>query len=115
MVGGKDGHHVAGINTYHGSRAFAGAPTAPSSSPLVPGLEDAGAIVLGKTSTSELEFSATSENPVSGISQHATHPAHTPAGSSSASAIAVATGSVALATGPAGTGSLRTHAPASCH
>src|SRR3546814_4593376 len=87
MVGVKDVHDVAGINTYHGSHAFAGAPTAPSSSPLVQGLEDAGVIVLGKTSTSELEFSATSENPVSGISQHPTHPAHTPGGSSGGSAI----------------------------
>src|SRR3546814_267136 len=54
MVGVKDVHDVAGINTYHGSRAFAGAPTAPSSSPLVQGLEDAG-VIRSEEHTSELQ------------------------------------------------------------
>ena len=111
-LGVKDVHDVAGVRTQHGCLAFADAPLAPASSEIVQCLEAAGAVIIGKTSTSELEFSATAENPVSGVTEHPTHAGHTPGGSSGGSAVAVAAGMVDLSTGTDGGGSLRIPASA---
>jgi aspartyl-tRNA(Asn)/glutamyl-tRNA(Gln) amidotransferase subunit A len=111
-LGVKDVHDVEGIRTHHGCLAFVDAPPAPANSTIVEWLEAAGAIVIGKTSTSELEFSATTENPLTGVTEHPTVAGRTPGGSSGGSAVAVATGMVDLATGTDGGGSLRIPASA---
>lgn len=60
---------------------------------LVARLRDAGAVILGKTVTTELAFLAPSR------SRNPADPAHTPGGSSAGSAAAVAAGMVPLAVG----------------
>jgi Asp-tRNA(Asn)/Glu-tRNA(Gln) amidotransferase A subunit family amidase len=91
-VGLKDIIDTAGMPTEHGSAAFKGRrPEADAT--CVAALRRAGAIVLGKTVTTELANLTPS---------HTRNPAnldHTPGGSSSGSAAAVAAGMVPLAVG----------------
>jgi Asp-tRNA(Asn)/Glu-tRNA(Gln) amidotransferase A subunit family amidase len=98
-VGIKDIFHVAGMPTRAGSRPFAHSnPTADATS--VTRLRAAGAIVLGKTHTTEFAFRdpAPTRNPW--------NREHTPGGSSSGSAAAVAARMVPLALGSQTVGSV---------
>jgi len=100
VVGVKDIIDVAGLPTRCGSEPTTSpAPTA-SSAPCVRRLEDLGAVVLGKTVTTEYGYFAPgpTDNPAA--------PGHTPGGSSSGSAAAVAAGMVPLALGTQTAGSL---------
>lgn len=92
-VGVKDVIDVAGLPTRAGSRTREDAPPATADAPVVARLRAAGAIVLGKTHTTEFAFfdPAPTRNP------HRL--GHTPGGSSSGSAAAVAAGMVPLALG----------------
>jgi aspartyl-tRNA(Asn)/glutamyl-tRNA(Gln) amidotransferase subunit A len=84
-LGIKDIYYTAGIETAAGSRVLAGfVPTFDAT--VVRRLRQAGAIVLGKTATTEFAYAdpAATRNPW--------NPAHTPGGSSSGSAAAVAAG-----------------------
>ena len=107
----KDVTDVAGLPTRYGSLAFPDTPAA-NDAPLVARLCRAGAVVVGKTATAELEFSATSESPLSGTTEHPFVAGRSAGGSSSGSAVAVASGMVPLATGTDGGGSMRV--PAAC-
>lgn len=91
--GVKDIIDVAGLPTRAGSRSREAAPAARRDAPVVARLRAAGAIVLGKTHTTEFAFfdPAPTRNP------HRLD--HTPGGSSSGSAAAVAAGMVPLALG----------------
>ena len=82
-VGIKDIFHVQGLPTTAGSRPFAHSRPA-SDATSVARLRAAGAIVLGKTHTTEFAF----RDP--GPTRNPWKPAHTPGGSSSGSAAAVA-------------------------
>jgi aspartyl-tRNA(Asn)/glutamyl-tRNA(Gln) amidotransferase subunit A len=98
-VGVKDIFHVAGMPTRAGARAHAHTlPTADATS--VERLRAAGAIVLGKTHTTEFAYRdpAPTTNPW--------NRAHTPGGSSSGSAAAVAARMVPLALGTQTIGSV---------
>ncbi len=88
----KDIIDTAGIPTQNGTPADAGRVPSKDAH-VVQKLKSAGAIVLGKTVTTELAFMhpGKTRNPV--------NPAHTPGGSSSGSAAAVAAGMVPLAIG----------------
>lgn len=84
-VGVKDIYYTAGLETSAGSRLLAGfIPTFGAT--VVRRLREAGAIVVGKTATTEFAFAdpAPTRNPW--------NPDHTPGGSSSGSAAAVAAG-----------------------
>lgn len=84
-VGIKDIYYTAGLETAGGSRVLAGfIPTYGAT--VVRRLREAGAIILGKTATTEFAYAdpAPTRNPWS--------PGHTPGGSSSGSAAAVAAG-----------------------
>jgi len=91
-VGIKDIIETAGIPTRMGSPLFAGHVPARSAA-VIEGLERAGAIVLGKTVTTEFatQYPGKTRNPW--------HAGHTPGGSSSGSAAAVAAGFAPLALG----------------
>jgi amidase len=67
----------------------------------------AGAIIMGKTRTSELGQWPTSESAAYGAARNPWHLEHTPGGSSGGSAAAVAAGLVAAAVGSDGLGSIR--------
>lgn len=98
-VGVKDIFHVRGFLTQAGSNLppslFQGAE-----GPCVRGLREAGALILGKTVTTEFAYFAPgpTHNPI--------HPDHTPGGSSSGSAAGVAAGFYPLALGTQTIGSV---------
>ena len=75
--------------------------------PIVEALTQAGAILVGKTTTPEFAYSSFTESPLWGITRNPWNPALTPGGSSGGSGGAVATGCVALAEGSDMGGSVR--------
>ncbi len=98
-VGVKDVIDVAGMPTSHGSPVFAG-NIAASDAECVRRLREAGAIILGKTVTAEFATYAP------GPTINPRRAGHTPGGSSSGSAAAVADGQVAVALGTQTAGSV---------
>jgi amidase len=108
----KDLLDVEGWPTTHGSE---GASTAPAtdSDPVVRRFEDAGFVLLGKTTASEFGTVPFTESPALGISRNPWDPDRTPGGSSSGSGAAVAAGMAPIAHGGDGGGSIRI--PASCN
>lgn len=92
-IGVKDIIDVAGVPTRCNSRSRANAPPATADAETVTALRSAGAIVLGKTHTTEFAFRDPSpaRNPY--------NLEHTPGGSSSGSGAAVAAGMVPVALG----------------
>jgi Asp-tRNA(Asn)/Glu-tRNA(Gln) amidotransferase A subunit family amidase len=98
-VGVKDIIDTADMPTEHGSPAFKGRqPTADAA--CVAALRSAGAIVLGKTVTTELA------NAHPSVTRNPHNAEHTPGGSSSGSAAAVAAGMVPAALGTQTAGSV---------
>lgn len=102
----KDLFDVAGMPTTAGSIAL------PVRYPehdcrLVARLRSAGAVVMGKTNTSEFGQSATTENLLGEPCRNPWDPARTPGGSSGGSVVAVATGTATVAIGSDGGGSVR--------
>ncbi len=110
LVGVKDLFHVNGFPTRGGSKLpaevfeEAGAPGMPSGgareAATVSALREAGAIVLGKTVSTEFAYFAP------GPTRNPWNPEHTPGGSSSGSAAAVAAGMCHLALGTQTIGSI---------
>lgn len=98
-IGVKDIFATAGVPTQMGSPAFAGHIPAESAT-IIKRLEAQGAFVMGKTVTTECAFLAP------GKTSNPWNPLHTPGGSSSGSAAAVATGSVPAALGTQTNGSV---------
>ncbi len=98
-VGIKDIFHVAGMKTTAGARAFAHETPAEDSAAVLR-LRAAGAVIVGKTATTEFAYMdpADTRNPW--------NPAHTPGGSSSGSAAAVAARMVPFALGTQTVGSV---------
>ena len=107
----KDLIPTAGLRTTFGSRrrrAFVPAEDAA----VVARLRRAGAVVLGKTNTSEFGHKAVTDNLLFGPTRNPWNPAYAAGGSSGGAAAAVATGLGPLAVGTDSGGSIR--APASC-
>jgi Asp-tRNA(Asn)/Glu-tRNA(Gln) amidotransferase A subunit family amidase len=101
----------AGVRNTFGSRAFA--EFVPEEDALVvERLENAGAIVVGKTNTPELGRKATTDNDLFPATGTPFDPSKTAGGSSGGSAAAVATGMAALAHGSDAAGSIRIPAAA---
>jgi len=98
-VGIKDIIDTQDLPTEHGTPAFAGRRP-PHDAEVVRRLKAAGAIILGKTVTTELAFYGP------GKTRNPTDPQRTPGGSSSGSAAAVADGHVSLALGSQTAGSI---------
>lgn len=92
-VGVKDIIDAEGLPTRCNSRSRANARPATADAEIVLALKQQGAIVLGKTHTTEFAFF----DPSPARNPH--NPAHTPGGSSSGSAAAVAAGMVPIALG----------------
>jgi Asp-tRNA(Asn)/Glu-tRNA(Gln) amidotransferase A subunit family amidase len=99
LVAVKDIFHVSGFVTRAGTEVpphlFAGSEAA-----IVSRLRDAGALILGKSVTTEFAYFEP------GPTRNPHNPAHTPGGSSSGSAAAVASGLCALALGTQTIGSV---------
>jgi Asp-tRNA(Asn)/Glu-tRNA(Gln) amidotransferase A subunit family amidase len=98
-VGIKDIFDTADLPTEYGSPIHAGRQPAADAT-AVAKLREAGAVIMGKTVTAELAFMTP------GKTTNPHNPAHTPGGSSSGSAAAVAAGQVPLALGSQTGGSI---------
>jgi amidase len=96
-----------------GSRAYRRL-WAPTDAPQVKAMRAMGAVLAGKTATSELAIMPTVDTDLGPATGNPWDPAVTPGGSSGGSAAAVAAGLVPLATGGDGGGSIRIPA-ALCH
>jgi aspartyl-tRNA(Asn)/glutamyl-tRNA(Gln) amidotransferase subunit A len=90
-VGIKDTIHVAGVTTLANSKSRANSAPATADADIVAALRLAGAVILGKTHTTEFAYL----DPSPARNPH--NIAHTPGGSSSGSAAAVGAGAVPLA------------------
>ncbi|MFW6321052.1 MAG: amidase [Halohasta sp.] len=101
----------AGVRHTFGSRLFA-EYIAPRTSVVVDRLESAGAIVLGKTNTSEFGHKGLTQNELVGATASPVDRSRNAGGSSGGSAAAVGAGLAALATGSDAGGSIRI--PAAC-
>ncbi|KEZ76060.1 amidase [Salinisphaera hydrothermalis] len=108
----KDNMDVAGWPTTAGSAALVGR-VAQRDAPIVARLRRAGAIVLGKTAMHELAAGITGASSLTGFTRNAYALDHSPGGSSSGAAVAVAAGYVPLAIGSDTAGSVRI--PAAFH
>lgn len=107
----KDLIDVRGLPTTAGSRHFAG-NIAREDADCVRRLREAGAIILGKTTTHEFAYGPTGDRSATGPTRNPYATGHMSGGSSSGSAAAVAAGIVPLALGTDTGGSVRI--PAAC-
>jgi aspartyl-tRNA(Asn)/glutamyl-tRNA(Gln) amidotransferase subunit A len=93
--------------TAAGSAALFERPAAAQDAPVAARLDAAGAIFLGKSTMTELAFGGLGLNPHTGTPGNALDPLRVPGGSSSGSAVAVATGLAVVAVGSDTGGSVR--------
>jgi len=103
----KDMTNVAGWPTRRGSQATAGDPVAAQDAPAVRLLREGGAVLFGKTTTTEFGWAVISESPQGGITRNPHALAHTAGGSSSGAAAQIAMGWGPLALGSDAGGSVR--------
>lgn len=95
-----------GLPQRFGSRASGDQP-APVDAPSVERLRAAGAVLLGKSTTSEFGCKAVGDSPLTGITRNPWNTELTPGGSSAGAAAMVAAGLVPYAIGTDGGGSIR--------
>ncbi|MDX2234317.1 MAG: amidase, partial [Hyphomonadaceae bacterium] len=108
----KDLLDVTGVPTKAGCRALAGAPPAQSQSKYADALIAAGLVSIGKSTTPEFGFTATTEPLLTGATRNPWNTEYSSGGSSGGAAAAVAAGVVPIAHASDGGGSIRI--PASC-
>jgi amidase len=113
LVAVKDLIDMAGVPTTAGSRVLAeAAAPAERDAACLAGLRAAGAPIVGKTNLHELALGVTGINPWFGTPANPLDASLAPGGSSSGSAVAVATGEASIAYGTDTGGSIRI--PAAC-
>lgn len=105
-IGVKDLFQVEGTCTRRGSRLYEN-DRATQTVPVVERMLAAGAVMVGKNTTPELGWKASSASPLTGVTRNPWDPSRTTGGSSSGSAAAVAAGTVPISLGSDGGGSLR--------
>jgi aspartyl-tRNA(Asn)/glutamyl-tRNA(Gln) amidotransferase subunit A len=102
----KDLMLMRGHPTRRGSRMIDPLPDT-EDSPAVARLKEAGAVLLGKTTTPEFGWIAVGDSPLTGITRNPWNLERTPGGSSAGAAAACAAGIGALHLGSDGAGSIR--------
>ncbi len=102
----KDLVDVAGLPTRRGSRLTEPAP-ATDDAPLVTGLRAAGAVIVGKTTTTEYGWKTPGDSPLHGITRNPWNTDLTPGGSSAGAAAAAAACFAPLHVGTDAGGSIR--------
>ena len=105
-IGHKDLIWTKGVRTTSGSKLFERF-IPDRDAHVVEKLNDAGAVMVGKTGLHELAYGITSDNPHFGTIRNPRNTEHIPGGSSGGSAVAVATGMALMATGTDTGGSIR--------
>ncbi|MCO6419093.1 amidase [Siccirubricoccus sp. KC 17139] len=102
----KDVQAVRGLPTRRGSRLSEATPAA-ADAPLVARLRQAGAIILGKTTSTEQGWTAVSDSPLTGTTHNPWKHGRTAGGSSSGAAALCGAGCGPLHVGTDGAGSIR--------
>ena len=102
----KDNFYLKGFPLARGSR------TSPDyvpdeNAPMVQRMLDAGAVIIGKTTTPEFGWKGTGISPLTGVTRNPWNPARNSGGSSAGSAATVAAGAVPIALGTDAGGSIR--------
>lgn len=103
----KDLLLTRGWPTRSGSRTVDAAGRWEEDAPAVARLREAGAVLLGKTTTSEFGLKGMGDSPLTGFTRNPWNRAHTPGGSSAGAVAATAAGLGAIAIGTDGGGSIR--------
>ena len=107
----KDLTPTAGVRTTYGSRHYA--EHVPEEDALAwARVKDAGAVLLGKTTTPEFGWLGITDSPLTGVTRNPWNLDRTSGGSSGGAAVATALGMGAIGTGSDGAGSIRI--PAAC-
>jgi aspartyl-tRNA(Asn)/glutamyl-tRNA(Gln) amidotransferase subunit A len=102
----KDLIDLAGFPTRRGSRLTDPAPVT-DDAPAVLALKEQGAVIIGKTTTTEFGWKSPGDCPLHGITRNPWNKLHTPGGSSSGAGAAAAAGFGPLHVGTDGGGSIR--------
>src|SRR6266852_8670010 len=102
----KDLVMMRGHPTRRGSRLIDAVPDT-EDGPAVARLKEAGAVILGKTTTPEFGWKAIGDSPLTGITRNPWNLGHTTGGSSAGAAAACAAGIAPLHVGSDGAGSIR--------
>ncbi len=103
----KDILLTRGWPTRRGSRTVDPAGPWDDDAPAVARLREAGAVLVGKTTTPEFGWKGMTDSPLTGITRNPWDPARTAGGSSGGAAVAAACGMAALNIGTDGGGSIR--------
>ena len=103
----KDIILTRGWPTRRGSKTVDPAGPWNDDAPAVARLREAGAVLVGKTTTPEFGWKGVTDSPLTGITRNPWNPRMTPGGSSGGAAAAVAAGMGPLAVGTDGGGSIR--------
>jgi aspartyl-tRNA(Asn)/glutamyl-tRNA(Gln) amidotransferase subunit A len=103
----KDLLLTRGWPTRKGSRTTSATGPWLEDSPAAARLREAGAVLLGKTTTTEFGLKGLGDSPLTGITRNPWNLAHSPGGSSAGAVAAVAAGLGTLAVGTDGGGSIR--------
>jgi aspartyl-tRNA(Asn)/glutamyl-tRNA(Gln) amidotransferase subunit A len=103
----KDLILTRGWPTRRGSRTVDPAQSWDVDAPVTARLREAGAVLLGKTTTPEFGCKGETNSPLTGLSRNPWHTGRTPGGSSGGAAAAVAAGMGPIAMGTDGAGSVR--------
>ena len=96
-----------GCQPARGSHLIENVPDTEDDLPAVARLKEAGAVILGKTTTPEFGWIAVGDSPLTGITRNPWNLARTPGGSSAGAAAACAAGIGVLNLGSDGAGSIR--------
>ncbi len=104
----KDLMLMRGLPTLRGSHLVDRNQEWSEDTPAVARLREAGAVILGKTTTSEFGWKALGDSPLTGITRNPWDLSRTPGGSSAGAAAAAAAGIGVLHLGSDGAGSIRT-------
>jgi aspartyl-tRNA(Asn)/glutamyl-tRNA(Gln) amidotransferase subunit A len=103
----KDLMLARGWPTLRGSKTVRRNQPWEEDAPMVARLREAGAVLVGKTTTPEFGWKAIGDSPLTGITRNPWNRQHTPGGSSAGAAVAAAAGMGPLHLGSDGGGSIR--------
>jgi aspartyl-tRNA(Asn)/glutamyl-tRNA(Gln) amidotransferase subunit A len=105
-IAAKDNMYIEGQPCWKGSLTTSDEP-ATVSAPMIARLEQAGSVIIGRTTTPEFGWKGVGNSPRTGVTRNPWNPDRNTGGSSAGSGATVASGAVPIATGTDAGGSVR--------